>query len=430
MATFKIALGKQRKDKSRPIYVNLVHNGTRESIKLSFDALPKQIGKNGSLSDTKLQASVYALIQKMQDGMVELGVAALNMTAKEVANAVWYAKSEESNDVFALDWMAWLDEVIEEKKKRNGRTWESYRSAKNAFERYMNDRGIVGMDINDVKKKTLMDFMEWMMEAGIGARGREAYMTNLASAHNMAKKKFNDEDDEVLNIPRSPFGKIEYKIPEHDKNEKKRYALRSEQMRWLWEAPVPKARRVKRARDAFFISFALCGMNSCDMFDLPKCDDRTRIVYDRRKTVDRIGESSHIELDVPKQIQGVVDAYEGRRSFFCYQDELCNDQSMNKTVNEGLKIFFADAADYYSDIWGIGLSETKKRLGVDMPVTYYTARHSWASIAANECHVRMDLIDRCLCHVVDSVAAKSYVKREYEEINSTNAMVLKKTFGW
>ena len=429
MATFKILLGSQRKDGIRQVYVRLSHNGTREKVKIPFVATAKQVGKTGDISDTRLLVTIYNVIQQMQDGVAELGVAGLGMTAREIADAVWYKKYAENDKDFRLDWMEWLDVVIEEKKKRPGRTWESYRSAKVAYGRYMKARRIERMDINDIKKQTLIDFMEWMAADGIGPRGREAYMSNLASAHNMAKRRYNDEDEDTNNISRSPFANIEYKIPAQDKNAKKKYALDSEQMRWLWEAPVPTTKRVKRARDTFFMSFALCGMNSCDMFDLPKSSDRTRIVYDRRKTIGRTGESSHIELEVPKEIQHVVDAYDGRRSFFCYQDELGSDQSMNKTVNEGLKLFLASAAEYYSDQWNVGLSEAKKRLGVCDEVTYYTARHSWASIAANECHVRMDLIDRCLCHVTDSVAARSYVKRVYDEINEANAMVVAKVMG-
>ena len=88
---------------------------------------------------------------------------------------------------------------------------------------------------------------------------------------------------------------------------------------------------------------------------------------------------------------------------------------------------------YYGELWNMDADTQRNKIlkKLELPtdgLDFYSARHSFATIAANDCHVPTDIIDRCLCHAVSSVAANSYIKKDYRYTDETVEKVISFVF--
>jgi integrase len=61
-------------------------------------------------------------------------------------------------------------------------------------------------------------------------------------------------------------------------------------------------------------------------------------------------------------------------------------------------------------------------------ITAYSFRHSWATIALNECEASMDDVAFALNHVSAHRVTSIYIKPDYTRIDRLNEAVIKKVF--
>lgn len=77
-----------------------------------------------------------------------------------------------------------------------------------------------------------------------------------------------------------------------------------------------------------------------------------------------------------------------------------------------------------------GLKEYRKNYAPLDKFTFYSARHSWATVArSHECNVPMSIIDDCLAHVGSHRIGDIYAKKDYSVLWEANEKVLG-TFDW
>ena len=63
------------------------------------------------------------------------------------------------------------------------------------------------------------------------------------------------------------------------------------------------------------------------------------------------------------------------------------------------------------------------------PFTFYAARHSWATIARNDCRIDKATVDECLNHVGNMQLADVYIKKDWRIQWDVNKKVLD-LFTW
>jgi integrase len=75
-----------------------------------------------------------------------------------------------------------------------------------------------------------------------------------------------------------------------------------------------------------------------------------------------------------------------------------------------------------------GFIDIRKSLGIDN-LTFYSARHSWATIASHDCNISEDRIARCLNHVSMNYRVTSrYIKKDWSIIDEANRKVIDLVF--
>ena len=159
------------------------------------------------------------------------------------------------------------------------------------------------------------------------------------------------------------------------------------------------------ARDCFVLSFLLMGMNSADMYDTDAKLMDGCIAYRRKKTRDRRADEAYMEVTVPPEAEGLLAKYKGRGSLFSFRQRYSTEGEFNRAINKGLK--------QVGEVVGIN------------KLQFYQARHTWASVARNECGIDAYTIEKALNHIVrDAQLLDVYVKRDFGLVNEANRKVL------
>lgn len=426
MATIRVELGKEGREGVRPVYFRVTHNGQMKRLRFPLSVPAGGCNKKGEITNRALAVAVERKRLDLEGRLIEIGAGVSKMDVGEVVK--WLTVGGDERPEFRLNFLEYgyshVSRLVDDGRENTAST---YRSALNSFSKFLGSKR--DLDINEVTLSVLREYTEWFKGNGGGARAYELYMSNLCALHNMAKEEFNDEESGEVNIRLSPFSKIKYKRPRAETRKIKKRALSAEAVRLLCELPDMEYKDIAHrnvvhignvARDAFKLSFCLCGMNAIDMFEFEGLKDG-KVAYYRSKTERRSGDDAYIELELPEVVKEVSERNRGRKRYWNFADRWSRMDAFNHVLNSGLKVLVKWAEQVHG--------KSAEELGLPEDLTFYAARHSWATIAANECGVPMEVVDRALCHVVEGVAAQSYVKRDYTVIDAANRKVLGLVFG-
>lgn len=150
----------------------------------------------------------------------------------------------------------------------------------------------------------------------------------------------------------------------------------------------------------------LAGMNVADMFN---CEIKNgHVEYERQKTKGRRKDQAFISVYVHPLAMDIIQKYDNGtgKNIFDAVGKYGDARNVTKAVHRGLKKICAD-------------------LGIDY-VQFYSARHSFATIARNECGFGKDDIAVCLNHSSRQSVTDSYIKEDYSIIEK----VVRKVIGF
>lgn len=160
--------------------------------------------------------------------------------------------------------------------------------------------------------------------------------------------------------------------------------------------------------DCFKLSFCLLGMNSADLYNASEYDGEY-ITYCRTKTKDRRNDQAKMVVLVPPILKDLVEKYRGKERVFNFSERFSSMGDLNRSIN-------------------IGLKEIGKEIGIDN-LQFYSARHSMASIAANEAGIDRWTVNLMLNHTDQSMrVTELYIKRDFTPINEANVKLMNYVF--
>ena len=314
----------------------------------------------------------------------------------------------------------YVDGIKKEGTKKTTTIWL------NMFCRYVKEvTGYEKLPIHKLNKKLLKDYEKWLSmphyielsnkkvrKPPLNSTSQRVYLIGLAGMFNRAKEAYNDYDIGDIVIKNDPF--VNYNLPLVAVAEKR--ALSASIIRKIYNyqsQPRVKGRRRLKvdilARDLFIMSFVLAGMNMVDIFNCPVIGER--IEYKRAKTNDRKKEGAFISLPVPREIHDIIDRYKditNNRGFAFYR-QYKNELLLTHAVNNGLK--------HICEAIGIPI------------ITFYAARHSFATIARNDCDVSVDDVAFCLTHSSGHNITDMYIKPDYSRTDKVIQKVIDFVFN-
>lgn len=225
--------------------------------------------------------------------------------------------------------------------------------------------------------------------------GVRLYMSSFRKLFNDMQNMYNDYETNDIIIKHNPWKA--YKIPDPSIPPKK--SLQKETLLAIYNYNI--AGRTKRdilARDIFILSFVFAGMNIVDMFYCDKISNN-RIEYNRQKTKNRKKDKAFISLPIIDEVEALMEKYKdktGKRVFNFYQSYK-NHILFYQSVRRGLKILC-------------------KNIGIQY-IQFYSARHSFATIARFGCGYSLDDISFCLTHSSGHNITDTYISPDYTIID-------------
>lgn len=356
---------------------------------------------SGTITDSSIEDSLNTKVKNIRAILNEKSEIISGMdTAKEVKDYI-LRMLEAGKEI---DFLKFANEYKDSIKNESTKAYNNTRIR--ALTEYVIEKtGRASLPISKVSYKFLKDYENWLRttnrkskkandaKSGINENSINSYMGALSIIFNAAKKKYNDYDTGDMLIKNDPF-KV-YSPPKLEATKKR--AVEKDVILKIFdfhsEKEVPEM-----TRDLFLISFFLCGMNLADIYD---CDPFTnRVDYTRKKTRDHKKEKPYLSLLIHPKAKELIDKYrdkEGKRGF-CFYQKYANMPAFHQAVRRGIDVL---------------------RKELDIPnLTYYVARHSFATIARNKCGVSKDDVSLCLTHESGNSITDTYIDIDFSIVDN------------
>lgn len=280
------------------------------------------------------------------------------------------------------------------KLKQNGkiRTSETYTSALNSFKKFRKDEDIM---LDCINSEIMEAYEAWHHQRGVSPNTISFYTRILRAVYNRAV-----EEDIITN--RNPFRHVYTGV---DKTVKRALPLQTiKKIKGLDLSLIPE---LDFARDMFIMSFMLRGMSFIDMAYLRKTDlTNGYITYRRRKT------GQQLVIEWTKEMQIILDKYPENESDYLLpiiRNKGINDRSTYRNVGYNINH---------------NLKRVAKKAGINIPLTLYVARHSWAS-AAKAKGIPLSVISEGMGHDSETTTQIYLASLDTSVVDKANSIILK-----
>lgn len=286
-----------------------------------------------------------------------------------------------------------MGEVINQLKRLGKvRTAETYTSTLHSFKCFRNGEDIM---LDEINPDLMMEYEACLKSNGVTMNTVSFYMRILRAVYNRAVEK-------GMTAQCYPFKHVYTGI---DKTVKRAVPLKA--IKRIKELDLSLKQSLDFARDMFLFSFYTRGMSFIDMAFLKKTDLQNGVLsYRRRKT----GQQMFIRWE--KCMQEILDKYPVNETGHLLpivkkpENGRTQYRNMQRLVNNKLK-------------------EISEMAGLQMNLTMYVSRHSWASIARSQ-NVPLSVISEGMGHDSENTTQIYLASLDSSMIDKANEMILKK----
>lgn len=374
MATFKLKFRPptvQNKQEGT-LYFQVIHRRNTRTVYTDYHITPSEWDERTSflriIGTPERQTELRMIVSKIQWNTKQLTAL---ITEKELAMMEY--TTDDIVEAFRRlpqcpTWFSFIHGMIT-RKIRIGRygTAKAYRDALASFSRFRNGEDIA---ISALEAETMSLYEAWLKGQGLKRNSSSCYLRTLRTLYRKAVEKGLAADKDIFRRVFTGFA-----------NTTKR-AITLNSVRVIRQLYLPDGSTIAFARDVFMLCIYLQGISFVDMAYLRKTDIRNgQLQYNRKKT----GQSLTIGWE--PIMQDIVDTYSHQTENSPYllpiitkQDgtERCQYERMEHKMNYHLK-------------------KIGEMAGLQIPLTTYCARHTWASIQ-RDMGVDLSIVSKGLGH--------------------------------
>lgn len=381
------------------IFYQVIHNRVARQVKTGYRIYGSEW--NGSLSEIampRFDGTRKAYLSEIRDKVAS----DTRKFQRIIASLEHGGKPYTSDDVVAAfvipdardTFFTFMEEVISGLKKLGKiRTSETYATTLNSFRKFRENTDV---PLEKVDSDLMLSYEAWLKTNGVSPNSSSFYMRNLRAVYNRAVEK-------ELTQQRFPFKHVYTGV---EKTVKRAVPLKV--IKRIKEMDLSLNPPADFARDMFLFSFYTRGMSLVDMAYLRKKDLANGILsYCRRKT----GQRLFIKWE--KCMQEIVDKYDTED--FVYLLPIIKPHSK---IEERMQYIYA----------GHNINRSLKAIGrelkLSLPLTMYSARHSWASIAKSK-NVPLSVISEGMGHDSEATTRIYLASLDNMAIDKANSLILK-----
>lgn len=393
-------------DHEGAIYYQIIHERKVRQLNTEYHVMPEEWDERRSMVTTRQSSERKSFILSIRERIrwdVErltkidkrLDAEGLSYSADDVIDEFRRYASEYS----LFNFMESL--IIKLKQNGKARTSETYTAALNSFKKFLCEAKCQGRlrkdeDIMlDCLTSEIMEAYEaWHKQRGNSPNTISFYTRILRAVYHRAV-----EDNIIEN--RNPFRHVYTGV---DKTIKRALPLPTiKKIKALDLSPSPP---LDYARDMFMMSFYLRGMSFIDMAYLKKTDLRNgSVVYRRRKT------GQQLTIGWAPEMQAILDKYPDNPTQYLLPiirtdgiNERCAYHNMGYKINHNLK-------------------KIAELVDINIPLTMYVARHSWAS-AAKAKGIPLSVISEGMGHDSEATTQIYLASLDTSVVDQANSLIL------
>lgn len=405
MATYKAVVLKGTNDKKSDgttnIKIRITKGKSTNYMATDMFILPSYMdNKAGAVrlgpSKDFINARIAGLLKTYREKDMELGDRRDYMTVSEIKQHLLSGKSNAKE----IDFFEFAEEFIKTVTVKG--TSDQYKALVASLKIFNGEK----LPVTEITVNFLMRYEMYLRSRKVG-NGIINYMRTFRALFNKCRDHFNDEDSGRLLVNLYPFKK--YTFPKRT-TDARDHVLTLSELRLLINYQ-PENPGEAFSKDMFLLMIYLIGIEAKDLFYLGKLQ-KGRIVYNRFKT--NRAHSIYIEQEALE----IIERYKGNQNLMNISERFEHHKSFYRAVN-----------NYLTGEKSHNIKGMLPKLGIRKKVTTKWARHTWATIARNECRINKDDVALCLGHEdIDNQVTDMYVKYDYSIIDEANRKVIDMIF--
>lgn len=379
------------------IYYQIIHDRKVRQFLSEYHVLPSEWDENRSMVTTTRKSERKSFILSVRERIRWDVERLMRIDRKLDADGLSYIADDlidEFNRYTREYSLFRFMESIRVKLRGNGkiRTAETYRATLNSFRNFRKGEDLM---LDCITSEVMEDYEAWLRKRGLVSNTISFYIRILRAVYNRAV------EDNVID-DRNPFRHVYTGI---DKTVKR--ALPLSVIKKIKNLDLSCNPTLDFARNMFLMSFYLRGMSFIDMAYLKKTDLKNGyVVYRRRKT------GQMLVIEWTREMQTICDKYPENRSVYLLPiirtagtNEWCTYRNVGYNINHNLK-------------------KIALMLGVDVRLTMYVARHSWAS-AAKAKGIPLSVISEGMGHDSETTTRIYLASLVTSVVDRANNLILK-----
>jgi hypothetical protein len=397
MAIFKAVVRRPRKDGFWQVYIRVGVGVKVGYITTDKYVTSKGLGKGNEITDPYVLQYCSSLIIEYNDKLNRKDTS--RWTVRQV---VEYLRTADTDLCFSEYARLHIDRMIDRGQQRNAR---NYQLALQHLERFC---GTTKVMFDELTSPTVN---RWIQTLELTKRAKEMYPVCMRQVFKAAIMEYNDYDNGLIRIKTNPWAKV--KIPAADRTEK--LAISPEMCREFFSAPLPESKLKsplpELGRDVAKMILCLAGINTIDLYDLRKEDYQDgRICYRRAKTRKIRRDEAYIEMRVEPILLPLFEKYKADENdpyLFNFHSRMTTSDSFNANVNTGLRKV-CESMGMPKDEW----------------FSAYTFRHTWGTVAQNDCGATIDEVAFAMNHSNGHAVTRGYIKLDFSPAWELNKKVI------
>ena len=383
MAILKATVRFKNKSGLYPVYVRFTQVKQVSYVKTSLMVNEKGLNSKKEIIDPFVIQQTSIIIENYYKQLNQVDTS--NWSIQEIVKYVTEFNTDLSFSEYARKHICKLKNRGQERTSRN------YKWSLQHMERF------AGTDNIMFSRLTSAFLNRWVESLSTTTRSKEQYPVCMREVYKAAIREFNDEERGIVKL-NNPWKNVT--IPRSDVPEKR--AIPASKLRAFFNVVPDRSRftnpLMEVGQDVALISFCMCGLNAVDIFNAKKDQyDGCIFHYERQKTRSARSDRGYFEVRVPAFLKPTFEKYLSTDNnspwLFNFHDRLSTSDSFCANVNTGIK-----------QIW--------EKVEPGYRASLYAFRHSWATIAQNECGATMNDVDFGLNHSINRMA-KVYVKIDF-----------------
>lgn len=384
-------------DHDGAIYYQIIHERKVRQLNTEYHVRKEEWDENRSMVVTKQSSERKSLILSIRE-RIRWDVERLTKIAKKLDNEGISYTADDVIDEFKryaseyslFNYMESL--IIRFKQNNKTRTAETYTAALNSFKKFRKDEDLM---LDCLTSEIMEAYEAWHKSKGNTPNTISFYTRILRAVYNRAV-------EEEITENKNPFKRVYTGV---DKTVKRAISL--EAVRKMKHLDLSLTERLDFARDMFLMSFYLRGISFIDLAFLKKTDLKNGVLsYRRCKT------SQLLNIEWTSEMQMLLDKYPENPTEYLMPIITNPDANPRSTYrNVGYNI-------------NHNLKTIAQMIGINIPLTMYVARHSWAS-AAKAKGIPLSVISEGLGHDSETTTQIYLASLETSVVDKANSLILK-----